>query len=108
MSTIKTQSRRGFRIGKDGVTGALFIIASTGALVSEAAAEPRLPMKTGSYTAYSSTQSYNLDRTGSIGPVGTSGVFPRSARSSTLGNAEFPERDPIAQNLGGSAGGPLN
>lgn len=33
-------------------------------------------------------------------------VLGRDMRSSTRGNAQFPERAPEAQNLGGTAGGP--
>lgn len=33
-------------------------------------------------------------------------VQGRDIRSSTRGNAQFPERPPVQQNLGGTAGGP--
>ncbi len=44
---------------------------------------------------------------GSIGRVRVSrDVQGRDFRSSTRGNAQFPERPPVQQNLGGTTGGP--
>lgn len=75
--------------------------------VSPAIAAPHARHHTGYVTTYDSIGPYSTDSTGSIvtapEPVGTG----RSMRSSTLGNAEFPERDPIAQNFGNTAGGGL-
>lgn len=59
-------------------------------------------------TSYDSLSSFEPTRTGSIRSTGDFGFPGRSMRSSTLGNAEFPERDPIAQNLGSTSGGGLN
>jgi hypothetical protein len=66
-----------------------------------------------SAAAFSRPDTSGMDplTTGSLGgdAISDSGVrdaVGRDLRSSTRGNAQFPEREPEAQNLGGTAGGP--
>ncbi|GEP00387.1 hypothetical protein [Methylobacterium haplocladii] len=59
-------------------------------------------------TRYDSFDLADPSRPGSNRSIGDFGLPGRSLRSSTLGNAEFPERDPIAQNLGMTSGGGSN
>ncbi len=66
-----------------------------------------------------SAAAFSRTHTSGMGPLTTGGLggdtisdsgvrdaSGRDMRSSTRGNAQFPEREPEAQNLGGTAGGP--
>lgn len=87
-------------------TAAVLVFLLAGA--SAAAAGPRHAPRRAVPTTYDAVGALDRDRTGSINAVRNPVAPPHALRSSTLGNAEFPERDPIAQNLGNTAGGGLN
>ncbi|MEA1834876.1 hypothetical protein U8607_22540 [Methylobacterium durans] len=70
-----------------------------------AVAAPRSSPRPGLLTSYDAA---GPRWTGSLRATGAPAPFSLSRRSSTSGNAEFPERDPIAQNLGGTAGGGID
>lgn len=83
------------------------IALATLALVGTASAAPGWQQATGSrlerrhlgYPARSLAGSMSRARV-------SRDVQGRDLRSSTRGNAQFPERPPVQQNLGGTAGGP--
>ncbi|GEP03412.1 hypothetical protein MOX02_14500 [Methylobacterium oxalidis] len=87
------------------MTAALLILPVAAA---PAVAAPRSSARPGLFTSYSEAGSVGPRWTGSLQATGVAAPFHPSRRSSTSGNAEFPERDPIAQNLGGTAGGGIN
>ncbi|AWN42912.1 hypothetical protein [Methylobacterium durans] len=73
-----------------------------------AVAAPRSSPRPGLLTSYDAAGPVGPRWTGSLRATGTPAPVSPARRSSTSGNAEFPERDPIAQNLGGTAGGGLD
>ena len=87
------------------IKAAMFILSVA---ATPAVAAPRSLPRAGVTTTYDAAGPYAPGRTGSLRGTRDLADTPRSLRSSTLGNAEFPERDPIAQNLGGTAGGGLD
>lgn len=66
------------------------------------------PRVVGVPTTYDTLGVVDRDQTGSIFSGHNLGFPAHSMRSSTLGNADFPERDPSAQNFGMTSGGGLN
>lgn len=92
------------------------IALATLALVGTASAAPGWQPGTGSqlerhHRGYSARALRDPRTTGSLaGSVGrvrvSRDVQGRDFRSSTRGNAQFPERPPVQQNLGTTAGGP--
>ncbi len=92
------------RLAQTARAAALLVILPV-AISPAFAAHRHAPRVVGVPTTYDTLGSVDPDRTGSIRSIGGFGFPGRSMRSSTLGNAEFPERDPIAQNLGTTSGG---
>jgi hypothetical protein len=85
------------------------IALATLAFVGTASAAPTWRTRTGPrlHASYPTPALRDPETTGSLNRTrGLRDVQGRDFRSSTRGNAQFPERPPTQQNLGGTAGGP--
>ncbi|MDE4915945.1 hypothetical protein PQI07_35825 [Methylobacterium sp. 092160098-2] len=89
------------------------IALATLAFVGTASAAPSWQTRTGPrvHASYPTPALRDPETTGSLAGSlnrtrGLRDVQGRDFRSSTRGNAQFPERLPAQQNLGGTAGGP--
>ncbi|WP_132254436.1 hypothetical protein [Methylobacterium segetis] len=87
------------------MTAAMLLLPAASAPVTAA---PRSLQRAGAVTRDAAPGLSGPRWTGSLQAAGEPARSARPLRSSTLGNAEFPERDPIAQNLGSTAGGGSN
>ncbi|NEU14204.1 hypothetical protein G3T14_19015 [Methylobacterium sp. BTF04] len=102
MLNHRAEARRAGRMWTTAAAITLVLVAPTPG--SAATHRVRAGIPSGSVSA----GSYDPDSTGSLRGFGGLVDVSHQARSSTLGNADFPERDPNAQNLGNTAGGGLH